>query len=141
MNLEKPTPVNFENSLRKEFKGKEFIETQLALIESRSLIRDVIKQLGLNETPEFNSKSSVAILSDLSDGLISFLVNLGVIEEPSESIEPDPYNPYIDEVLKRLKVTQLKSSRILEISFQGSNPTLVAEIANSLTTGYIDKSL
>jgi capsular exopolysaccharide synthesis family protein len=141
VNLEKPIPVNFENTLHEELKGKEFIETQVALIESRSLIRDVIKQLGLNEIPEFNSKSSVVFFADLSDSFSSFLVNLGIKEESSGSIEPDPYNPYIDEVLERLKVAQLKNSRILEISFQGNDPTLVAEITNSLTTGYIDKSL
>lgn len=141
VNLEKPIPVNFESNLREESKGKEFIETQVALINSRSLIRDVIKQLKLNETPEFNSTSALGFFSGLSNWLNSSLVNLGIKEDPSELVELDPYNPYIDEVLERLKVAQLKSSRILEITFQGNNPVLVAEITNSLTTSYIDKSL
>jgi uncharacterized protein involved in exopolysaccharide biosynthesis len=30
VNLEKPTPVNFENNFREKFQGEEFIETQEA---------------------------------------------------------------------------------------------------------------
>ncbi len=140
VNLEKPAPVNLTNNLPNDFKGKEFFETQVALIKSRSLIRNVIKQLKLTESPEFQS-DDFAFLTDLGAWFKSLGMDLGLKDTSSESVKPGPYSLLIDQMMERLEVEQVKTSRVLEISFQGKSPPLVAEITNALTHEYMVKTL
>ena len=140
VNLEKPDPVNLTNNLPKEFKGKEFFETQVALIKSRSLIKNVITKLKLTENKEFQTNDS--LLTELSTWFKSLVMNLGFNKNLPESIKPDPYGLLIDQIIdERLDVRQVNDSRVLEISFQGESPRLVAEITNALTHEYIAKTL
>lgn len=139
VNLEKPAPLNLANNLPNDFKGKEFFETQVALIKSRSLIRNVIKQLNLSENPEFQS-DDIVFLTGLGAWFKSLSGDLGLEETSSESFKPDPYSLLIDEMMERMQVKQVQTSRVLEISFRGKSPPLVAEITNSLTHEYIAKT-
>lgn len=140
VNMEKPAPLNLANNVPNDFKGKEFFETQVALIKSRSLIRNVIKQLNLRENPEFKSDDSV-FLTDLGVWFKSLSGDLGFEDTSSESFEPDPYSVLIDEMMERMQVKQVKTSRVLEISFRGKSPPLVADITNALTHEYMAKTL
>ena len=140
VNLEKPVPVKFTNNLPDDFKGKEFFETQVALIKSRSLIRNVIQQLELSENPEFQSDKPT-VLTDISVWFKSLFFDMSLKDAPSESFKPDPNSLLIDKIMERMEVKQVKTSRVLEISFQGNSPPLVAEITNSLTHEYMLKTL
>jgi polysaccharide biosynthesis transport protein len=140
VNLEKPDPVHLTNNLAEDFKGKEFFETQLALIKSRSLIRNVIKKLNLTENSEFQSDEP-AFLTDLRAWFKSLAMKLDLKNVSSESHKQDPYSLLIDQIMERLQVGQVRTSRVLEISFQGKSPPLVAEITNTLTDQYIVKTL
>jgi polysaccharide biosynthesis transport protein len=140
VNLEKPDPVHLSNNLPDGFKAVEFFDTQVALIKSRSLIKNVIKQLKLTESPEFQSDDFV-FLTDLGTWFKSLLMDLGLMDTSSESVEPDPYSLLTDEMLERMKVEQVQTGRVLEISFEGHSPPLVAEITNALTHEYIVKTL
>ena len=140
VNLEKPAPVKFTNNLPDDFKGKEFFETQVALIKSRSLIRNVIQKHNLNDTPEFQSDESF-FSTDLSDAWFKLLSSVGFKDTSSESFKPDPNSLLIDKITKRMQVKQVQTSRVLEISFQGKSPPLVAEITNALTHEYMVKVL
>jgi capsular exopolysaccharide synthesis family protein len=77
----------------------------------------------------------------LSHWIKSSFVKFGLKDPPAITAKSDHYSTYIDEILARMHVSQVKTSRVLEISFQGNNPTLVAEITNALTNKFIDKSL
>ena len=138
VNLKKPDPVKLTNNITYDFKGKEFFETQVALIKSRTLIRNVIKKLKLDESPEFQSDDLI-LLTDLRSKFQSLLIGLGLKDNSPEAVSVDPYSLLIDKITNRLAVRQLKSSRVLEISFQGRYPQLVAEITNSLTQEYMAK--
>ena len=140
VNLEKPDPVKLTNNLPVEFKGKEFFETQLALIKSRSLIRNVIEKLNLAESSEFDSDTP-AFISDLRTWFNSLAIKLKLENASSDSTEPDSYSLLIDKIMRRLQVEQVRTSRVLEISFEGKSPPLIAEITNALTNEYIIKTL
>ena len=137
VNLEKPAPVNLSNNLPNDFKGKEFFETQVALVKSRSLIKNVIKQLELENSPEFQA-DEFAFLTALRNMFQSMGKDLK--KTSPESTNPGSYSLLIDQILKRLDVKQVKSSRVLEISFQGKSPSLIAEITDSLTHEYMVKT-
>lgn len=141
VNLEKPAPVKLTNNPPDDFKGKEFFETQVALIKSRSLIRNVIKQLNLHEISEFQSDELFFSTDLVGAWLKSLFSNLNFKDAQSESFKPDPYSLLTDEIIDRMQVKQVKTSRVLEISFQGKSPPLVAEITNALTQEYIVKVL
>ena len=140
VNLEKPSPVNLTNNPYDDFKGDEFFETQVALIKSRSLIKNIIKQLKLTESTEFQSEHT-PFLNNLNAWFNSLATKLSLKDKVSESIEPDTHSLLIDQIMERLQVKQIKSSRVLEISFQGKSPPLVAEITNALTHEYMVKTL
>ena len=140
VNLEKPDPVNLAKNLPEDFKGKEFFETQVALIKSRSLIRNVIKELELDKSPEFKS-NQLPFIAKIGDWFKSSSVKLGLKDASSKSFKPDSHSLLIDQMMKRLSVEQVRTSRILEISFQGKSPQIIAEITNALTNQYIVKTL
>ena len=143
VNLKKPAPVNLTKVLPPDdfsSAGAEFFATQVAIIKSRSLIRNIIKQLKLAESPEFQS-DDFAFLTDLRDWFKSLAMDLGLKDTSSESVKPDSYSLLIDQIIEeRLQVKQIKTSRVLVISFQGKSPPLVAEITNALVHEYMVKT-
>ena len=139
VNLEKQAPVSLTHNLPDDFKGKEFFETQVALIKSRSLIKNVIQQLKLEDNPEFQSED-FAFLANLKAWFKSLSANSDLTDASSKSFEPYPYGLLVDKIKNRLDVKQVKSSRVLEISFQGKSPPLITEITNALTQEYIVKT-
>ena len=106
---------------------QEMLTSQVQLVLSRELAREVITQLKLTEIPEFN-----AALNELS--LLSILRHIGLAKDPlSMTVEEWGLAAYYD----RLSVFPVDKSRVIVIEFQSADPELAAHAANAIAEKYL----
>jgi uncharacterized protein involved in exopolysaccharide biosynthesis/Mrp family chromosome partitioning ATPase len=105
----------------------ETVTSQVQLVLSRDLAREVIKQLDLAEKPEFN-----AALNEFSP--LSVLRTIGILKDPmSMSLEERVLGAYYE----RLTAFAVDKSRVISIEFQSADPELAARIANLIAEKYL----
>ena len=105
----------------------ETVTSQVQLILSRELAREVIKELELTESPEFN-----AALKEFSP--LSVLRTIGILKDPmSMTLEERVLAAYYD----RLTAFALDKSRVISIEFQSADPELAARGANLIAEKYL----
>jgi len=105
----------------------ETVTSQVQLVLSRDLAREVIRELNLSELPEFN-----AALKEFSP--LSFLRTIGILKDPmSMTLEERVLASYYD----RLQAFALDKSRVISIEFQSADPELAPKIANLIAEKYL----
>jgi succinoglycan biosynthesis transport protein ExoP len=105
----------------------ETVTSQVQLILSRDLAREVITDLNLTESPEFN-----AALKEQSP--LSFLRAIGILKDPmSMALEERVLAAYYD----RLTAFAIEKSRVITIEFQSADPELAARGANLIAEKYL----
>src|SRR5882757_4922449 len=107
---------------------QEAVTSQVQLILSRDLAREVIKKLKLGERPEFDP-----VLAGPS--VLRTLLSLtGFIRDPMEMTpEERVFKTYYD----RLSAFQVEKSRVIAIEFEAQDPELAAQVANAVAEGYL----
>jgi uncharacterized protein involved in exopolysaccharide biosynthesis/Mrp family chromosome partitioning ATPase len=107
---------------------QETLTSQVQLVLSRDLARDVIKELQLSELPEFDAARS----GEFSP--MSALRLVGLTKDPaSMTLEERVLNAYFD----RLNAYAVDKSRVLVIEFQSYDPELAARAANTIAEKYL----
>ena len=105
---------------------QEAVTSQVQLILSRDLAREVIKKLKLAERPEFDP-----ILGGPSL-LRTVLALTGIIKDPMEmTLEERVFKSYYE----RLQAFQVEKSRVIAIEFESQDPELAANVANAIADG------
>lgn len=137
---ENPNVVSFEEVLSTDGVDTAFIQTQLKIIESRTLARRVIKALNLKENPEFKSDEKPKGFS--LRGFLSSLLNKKRPESKSrEADEIEEDSRLVSGYLSRLKAESVRNSRLVNISFEGAHPDIIKTIVNRHAREYIEKNL
>ncbi len=95
-----------------------FLKTQVHILESDNLAWQTIQQLGLAENPKFVSHLGIAA-GEASDPRLS-------------------HDLLIREFRRYLNVALAPNSRIIEVSFEGTDPEIAAKVANALVADYLD---
>ena len=104
------------------------VTSQVQLVLSRDLARDVIAKLKLGELPEFDP-----VLAGISP-IKAILGRLGIIKDPmSMTPEERVLAAYYD----RLTAYAVEKSRVIVIDFQSENPDLAAKVANAIASDYL----
>ena len=106
---------------------QEALTSQVQLVLSRDLAREVIKLLNLAEIPEFNS---------VPDGFSVMTIPrlLGLVRDPqSMSLEERLLAAYYE----RLNAYAVDKSRVIVIEFQSADPELAAHAANTVAERYL----
>jgi uncharacterized protein involved in exopolysaccharide biosynthesis/Mrp family chromosome partitioning ATPase len=106
----------------------EAVTSQVQLLLSRDLARQIIKKNKLAELPEFDP-----VLGDLSP-LKSLLALFGIGRDPF-SLTPE--ERVLDEYFDRYTAYAVDKSRVIVIEFQSRDPELAARVANSIADGYL----
>src|SRR5262245_49143307 len=114
------------------------LPTQYKILESRSLARKVVEELRLDRVEEFAMKPE-------KPGLISsylpLLTRLFRRNPTNSSEEPDYVRPMIDAYLGNLRVSRVRQARLVEVSFESTNPKLAADIINAHAKYYKEQNL
>jgi polysaccharide biosynthesis transport protein len=106
----------------------EAVTSQVQLLLSRDLARQIIKKNKLAEMPEFDP-----VLRGISP-LKSLLALFGIGRDPF-SLTPE--ERVLDAYFDRFTAYAVDKSRVVVIEFQSQDPDLAARIANSIADGYL----
>ncbi len=106
----------------------EAVTSQVQLLLSRDLARDIIRKNKLAERPEFDP-----VLQGISP-LKSVLALLGIGRDPF-SLTPE--ERVLDAYYDRFTAYAVDKSRVIVIEFQSLDPELAARVANSIAEGYL----
>jgi uncharacterized protein involved in exopolysaccharide biosynthesis/Mrp family chromosome partitioning ATPase len=106
----------------------EAVTSQVQLVLSRDLAREIVRKNKLAERPEFDP-----VLQGLSP-LKSWLALLGVVRDP---LSMTPEERVLDAYFDRLTVYAVDKSRVIVIEFQSRDPDLAARVANSIADSYL----
>ncbi len=103
------------------------IASQVQLLQSADIIKQVINSEKLYELPEFDDAVNGSALSDI-------LVALHIKKNP---LENPPEERVIDAFIERLQVYQVPGSRVIGITFTSKDPKIAARIPNAMANVYL----
>jgi uncharacterized protein involved in exopolysaccharide biosynthesis len=106
----------------------EAVTSQVQLVLSRDLARDVIKKNKLAELPEFDP-----VLRGVSP-LRRLAAFFGIGRDPYSMT---PEERVLDSYFDRLTAYAVDKSRVIVVEFQSHDPELAARVANSIAQGYL----
>jgi polysaccharide biosynthesis transport protein len=106
----------------------EAVTSQVQLVLSRDLAREIIRKNRLAELPEFDP-----VLQGLSP-LKSLLALFGIGRDP---FSMTPEERVLDAYYDRLTAYAVDKSRVIVVEFQSRDPDLAARVANSIADGYL----
>lgn len=106
----------------------EAVTSQVQLLLSRDLAREIIKKNKLAERPEFDP-----VLQGLSP-VKSLLALFGIGRDP---FTLTPEERVLDAYFDRLTAYAVDKSRVVVIEFQSRDPDLAAKVANSIAENYL----
>lgn len=133
------------------------VETEIGILQSDTLARQVINQVLL---PEVRNQSS-GIFAGLWHGIIHWYAGSSAAassgQDPSPAVkagseavdngseaastpsdmDPKAYQSMVDSFEAALKVSRIGSSRLVTISYEGSDPLVTARVVNALVTDYM----
>jgi len=103
------------------------IASQVQILQSADLIKQVITDLTLYDTPEFVAAARSSTLSNILAML--HLGKGGAGKAPEERM--------LDAFTDRLQVYQINSSRVIGISFTSRDPAMAARVPNAIAAVYL----
>src|SRR5262245_22501717 len=107
---------------------QEAVTSQVQLILSRDLAREVIKKLKLNEKPEFDP---------VLRGSSMVKVLLGLVGLAKDPMSQTPEERVLKSFSDRLTAFQVEKSRVIAIEFESEDPELAALVANTIAETYL----
>lgn len=103
------------------------VVSQVQLLRSVDLIKQVARNMKLYELPEFDPAANPSALSDI-------LVAFGLKKNP---LELPPEERVLKEFLEKLAVYPVEKSRVVAIEFTSKDPQLAAAIPNEMAKVYL----
>src|SRR6476469_3782091 len=119
---------NSERNEERTSLDAEAVTSQVQLVLSRDLAREIIKKNKLAERAEFDP-----VLSGLSP-VKSLLALFGIGRDP---FSMTPEERVLDAYFERLTAYAVDKSRVIVVEFQSRDPDLAAKVANSIAEGYL----
>ena len=120
-------PTGERNEERSAFDA-EAVTSQVQLVQSRDLAREIIKKNKLAERPEFDP-----VLQGFSP-LKSLLALVGIGRDP---LSLTPEERVLEAYYDRFTAYAVDKSRVIVVEFQSRDPDLAARVANSIAEGYL----
>ncbi len=106
----------------------EAVTSQVQLVQSRDLAREIIKKNRLAELPEFDP-----VLRGTSP-IKTLLALIGIGRDPF-SLTPE--ERVLEAYYERFTAYAVDKSRVIVVEFQSRDPDLAARVANSIAEGYL----
>jgi succinoglycan biosynthesis transport protein ExoP len=119
---------NGERNEERTALDQEAVTSQVQLLLSRDLAREIIRKNKLAERPEFDP-----VLQGLSP-LKSLLALVGIGRDP---FSMTPEERVLDAYFDRLTAFAVDKSRVVVIEFQSRDPELAVRVANSIAEGFL----
>ncbi len=105
-----------------------YMQTQIRLLQSRTLVERVVKKLKLDENPIYEQKPPKWA------GLLKFV-------KPADPVPDSPLKRAVDDCRGHLQVDSPGDSRVLDVVFDSTSPVTAAAFVNTLVDEYIEQSI
>lgn len=119
---------NSDRTEERQALDAEAVTSQVQLVLSRDLAREIIKKNKLAERPEFDP-----VLQGISP-LKSLAALVGIGRDP---FSMTPEERVLDAYYDRLQAYAVDKSRVIVVEFQSADPDLAPRVANSIADGYL----
>ncbi|PDT86922.1 lipopolysaccharide biosynthesis protein [Bradyrhizobium sp. Y36] len=119
---------NSDRAEERQALDAEAVTSQVQLVLSRDLAREIIKKNKLAERPEFDP-----VLQGVSP-LKSLAAMIGIGRDP---FSMTPEERVLDAYYDRLQAYAVDKSRVIVVEFQSADPELAVRVANSIADGYL----
>ncbi|MDI1263818.1 MAG: GumC family protein, partial [bacterium] len=119
---------NGERNEERNSLDAEAVTSQVQLVQSRDLAREIIRKNKLAERPEFDQ-----VLQGFSP-LKSLLALFGIGRDP---FSMTPEERVLEAYYDRFTAYAVDKSRVIVVEFQSRDPELAARVANSIAEGYL----
>lgn len=106
---------------------EEGVTSQVEVIGSTDILKQVAKQLDLASRPEFDAAEEMSTIS-------RFLVIAGLKADPNEM---PPEERVLKAFREQLTIYRVEKSRVIVIQFSSSDPKLAAEVPNAIADAYL----
>jgi len=139
---ENPKVVSMQEVMTVDSSGLDYYQTQYKIIESRSVAREVVRRLKLDQHEEFVPKPKEGLFYDIVyfiPNTIGYIASLFKTDDAAKKAKSD--SAIVNAFLQRVKVTPIRNSRLVDIGFEAKSPYMSAKIANTLAKAYIDNNL
>ncbi|MDY6838783.1 MAG: polysaccharide biosynthesis tyrosine autokinase [Thermodesulfobacteriota bacterium] len=148
---ENPNVVSVEEVMAVDASGTDYYQTQYKIVESRTVAREVIRRLNLENSEEFFPTPKDDLLSSLKRSVVETvaswkesITSLLKIEEEKGADGSEAYAPdtaLVSDFIDRITVGPIRNSRLVDVSFRAADPVLATKIVNTLARAYIDQNL
>ncbi|TIP90566.1 MAG: chain-length determining protein [Mesorhizobium sp.] len=115
------------NDNDKPILDEEGVTSQVEVISSTDILKQVAQRLNLSRLPEFDETADMPVSSRL-------LVIAGLKSDPNEI---PPEERVLTKMREKLNVYRVEKSRVIVIEFSSEDPRLAAEIPNAVADAYI----
>jgi len=120
---------------------KEYFLTQFEILKSRAVSEQVIDKLDLANHAEFLPDGKVGLVTQLKTTIKSFLPLEDETQEEGELDVRRAKVKLIAEFQKRLSVSPIRNTQLVNISFEAKDPKLAALVANTVAEIYITQEM
>lgn len=153
---ENPNLVSIQEVMAMDAGGTDYYQTQYKIIESRTVAREVIRRLDLENSPEFFPEPEDNIISNLKgwiretagfwkDSIKSLFKTdapvTGIGEMYGEDVEFLIASELVSVFIGRIDISPIRNSRLVDVSMEAMNPRMAARMANGLVRAYIGQNL
>jgi capsular exopolysaccharide synthesis family protein len=124
-----------------------YYQTQYRILKGRDLTRRVVKKLSLQNIPEFNGTAAppptpVSMLRDAGQRIVGYIRPKAPAQDEAPKVdETSDESALVSAFLSRVAVEPVRGSRLVDITFQSSDPNFAALAANTLVDEYVDQNL
>ena len=134
---ENPDVPTLQELFQVETISDAYLETQYKILKSENVARRVIDELGIDQLPEFKPPARSWFSTAKPEPPPAAATDLN----GDTGKDPDAYSEVLKKFDDRLNVDPVKRSRLVEISFESTDPALAARVVNSLASNYIEENL
>lgn len=115
--------------------GREHFQTQVEILKSRALAVRVVDKLGLITHPDFDPRQREVSWM----GRLRQLVGLASAER--NWTDDELQKAAIGALVSRMTVEPVRLSQLIKVSFESSDPTTAAGVANAIAESYIESDV
>jgi capsular exopolysaccharide synthesis family protein len=125
-----------------------YYNTQYKILQGRDLSRKAVKKLHLENVPEFNGTAAppttpMSVVRDLGKrvfGMVRPGAALPPVETPRIDETPDE-SALVSAFISRVGVEPVRTSRLVDVTFQGTDPNFAALAVNTLVDEYVQQNV
>ena len=134
--------VSFDDIYGLDSNRKEYYTTQFEILKSRKIAQAVVEKLNLQNHPDFISQPTLKseLINDIK-GAIPFLPEKKASILAADEQEEMKLQSLVGTFLGRLSITPVRTTQLVDISFESSDAKLAALVANTVGEVYIEQNL